>query len=97
MSLWRPEIYRLMGYELWERLTIRRGGNEQGEGAVFDLICTQIKLGRCVKLMETWNQAMKDAGIMISQLKFRPRNESEVYFNFVVEFRVYSSHHSGGH
>lgn len=94
----KSRIYGLMGYEGWEELDIRRRGGRPGEDAAFDLTCKETKFGRCVKLMETKNQAMKDAGIKISRLKFRPHNESELYYNFVVEFRGASSQqHNGGH
>lgn len=94
----KPRIYGLMGYEGWEELDIRRRGGDPGEDAAFDLTCKETKFGRCAKLRETKNQAMKDAGIKISRFKFCPQNQSEIYFNFVVEFRGASSQqHHGGH
>ncbi|KAG6356393.1 hypothetical protein INS49_015781 [Diaporthe citri] len=93
----RRKVYRKMGYHLWEDLDIQRGGRRQGEVDSFDQTCDESKFGKGMRLMETENQAMKDAGIHIYFLKFRPHDDSGVFYNFVVEFRAPSSrHHQGG-
>lgn len=84
----RPIIYRLMGKELGYALKIRRRSRSREEEAAFDLTCNETKFGRCVKLMETKNQAMRQAGIKISRFKFHPQDEAGFSFNFVVEFGV---------
>lgn len=102
MDRTRRQIYRDLGYELWENLDIRRRGDYQGEREAFDLTCEETKFGRCVKLMERKNQVMKDTGIKVAQFRFLPQEESGLYYSFAVDFGMSSNHHHhhdhhGGH
>lgn len=96
MDIGRREVYRRMGYALSEPLDVRRRGRRPGETGAFDYICDHIKFGKCAKLLEAKNQAMKDAGIKISHFEFRPHNGSEFYYNFIIKFGVSASHYHGG-
>lgn len=96
MDAVRQQIYGRMGLELGQRLVIRRGG-EPGERDAFKKVSSKTKFGRCVRLIEEHNQAMKEAEIKVSAFKFNPRDEGGFYYDFVVEFRASSRHHQGGH
>lgn len=98
----RKRIYSCMGrHDLGVALKIRRRGGRlgerdalhPGERDAFDMTCDETKFGKCAKLMETTNQAMRYAGIKILRFRFRPHDESGSFYNFVVEFGVPSSHH----
>lgn len=103
MDRTRPRIYEEMDRELWQNLDVGRRGDYEGERSAFDLTCEETKFGQCVKLMETKNQVMKDAGIKVTRFKFRPRDESGFYYSFAVDFgmssnhRLHHHHRHGGH
>lgn len=96
MGVVRRQVYAKMGFELWEDLDIQRGGGRHGEVDAFDQICGETNFGKCVKLMETSNQAMKDAGIKVLFFKFRPHDDTGLFYNFAVELYMPSSHHHQG-
>lgn len=89
----REFIYGLMRKDnLGVKLSIRRGGNQEGETHAFNLT-NSTKFGICARTIERENEVMRYYGIKVSEFEFHPRDNLGDSYNVLIHFDVVPSHH----